>query len=74
MPFLSNFLSDLLLDIIRLITPCTLICEQVDALAAKRGEPGGGGGGDASVRLLSTLLTEMDGMELATGGSASVSS
>jgi ATP-dependent Zn protease len=32
-----------------------------------RAQDGSSGGGDASTRLLSTLLTEMDGMELATG-------
>lgn len=34
---------------------------------ACRAQDGSSGGGDASTRLLSTLLTEMDGMELATG-------
>lgn len=38
--------------------------------AARREEgadAGGGGGSEAGVRLLTTLLTEMDGMEQATG-------
>lgn len=36
--------------------------------AGKREEgEGGGSGGHAGLRLLSALLTEMDGMELATG-------
>lgn len=40
------------------------------SLSGKRDEGEGGGGGSsghAGVRLLSALLTEMDGMELATG-------
>lgn len=43
-------------------------CEALGWGAGKREEgEGGGSGGHAGVRLLSALLTEMDGMELATG-------
>eukprot|EP00955_Chlamydomonas_euryale_P059956 357554-Chlamydomonas_euryale.AAC.11 len=38
----------------------------VSCCAASRSDAGGGGG-SSSLRLLSSLLTEMDGMELATG-------
>lgn len=49
--------------------PAIIFLDEVDAVAARRGDGGdeGGGGTEAGVRLLSTLLTEMDGMELATG-------
>lgn len=50
----------------RLAAPCILFLDEVDALAPRR-EQGGAGGADAGTRLLSALLTEMDGMELATG-------
>ena len=46
----------------RLASPSVVFFDEVDAIAGKRGE-GGGGGGD---RLLSQLLTELDGV--ATGG------
>lgn len=55
----------------RLAAPAIIFLDEVDALAASRGsgaEGASGGGADASLRLLSTLLTEMDGLELATGG------
>jgi transitional endoplasmic reticulum ATPase len=42
----------------RLATPSVIFFDEVDAIAGKRGE-GGGGGGD---RLLSQLLTELDGV------------
>lgn len=42
----------------RLASPSVIFFDEVDAIAAKRGE-GGGGGGD---RLLSQLLTELDGV------------
>ena len=46
----------------RLASPSVVFFDEVDAIAGKRGE-GGGGGSD---RLLSQLLTELDGV--ATGG------
>lgn len=50
---------------------CDVSAESVTAVlwhAGKREEgEGGGSGGHAGLRLLSALLTEMDGMELATG-------
>lgn len=58
----------------RLAAPAILFLDEIDALAPNRGgEDGGGepssssGGPDAGLRLLSTLLTEMDGMEQTTG-------
>ncbi|KAL6754073.1 P-loop containing nucleoside triphosphate hydrolase protein [Haematococcus lacustris] len=52
----------------RQAAPALIMLDEVDAVGAKRGgEPGQAGGGESSARLLSTLLTEMDGMELATG-------
>lgn len=42
----------------RLASPSVIFFDEVDAIASKRGE-GGGGGGD---RLLSQLLTELDGV------------
>lgn len=47
--------------------PAHLPCYSTHAAKRSEGGSGGGGSGDASMRLLSTLLTEMDGMELATG-------
>ena len=46
------------------------LCHGSLSFSGKRNEGEGGGGvssGHAGVRLLSALLTEMDGMELATG-------
>lgn len=48
----------------RLSAPAIVFLDEVDALFAKRGA---GDASSVSMRLLSTLLTEMDGMELATG-------
>lgn len=48
----------------------TLSVNSCFSVAGKRDEgegSAGGSGGHAGVRLLSALLTEMDGMELATG-------
>lgn len=44
-------------------------CRQIDSVAGKRAEGGSDGSdtGGPGVRLLSALLTEMDGLELATG-------
>ena len=53
------------------VAVCDLCGESMTAVlwhAGKREEgEGGGSGGHAGLRLLSALLTEMDGMELATG-------
>ncbi|KAK9854458.1 hypothetical protein WJX84_002500 [Apatococcus fuscideae] len=54
----------------RLAAPAILFLDEIDALAGKReGGAGNGsrGAGDVGTRLLSTLLTEMDGLEHATG-------
>lgn len=51
-------------------TGAECLCGNLVLTAGKRDEgegSGGGSGGHAGVRLLSALLTEMDGMELATG-------
>jgi SpoVK/Ycf46/Vps4 family AAA+-type ATPase len=49
----------------RLASPSVIFFDEVDAIASRRGE-GGGGGGD---RLLSQLLTELDGVSSGAGGS-----
>eukprot|EP00804_Cyclotella_cryptica_P000553 CCRYP_009971-RB/>CCRYP_009971-RB protein AED:0.02 eAED:0.02 QI:1196/1/1/1/1/1/3/90/701 len=49
----------------RLASPSVIFFDEVDAIASKRGE-GGGGGGD---RLLSQLLTELDGVTSGSDGS-----
>ncbi|GLI61884.1 hypothetical protein VaNZ11_004395, partial [Volvox africanus] len=51
----------------RMAAPAILFLDEIDAMAGRREEGGGGGGPDAGVRLLTTLLTEMDGIELASG-------
>ncbi|KAL0051736.1 hypothetical protein WJX82_001191 [Trebouxia sp. C0006] len=54
----------------RQAAPSIIFLDEVDSLAGKRDEGEGGRGGSsghAGSRLLSALLTEMDGMELATG-------
>ncbi|EJK59909.1 hypothetical protein THAOC_19814 [Thalassiosira oceanica] len=50
----------------RLAAPSCIFFDEIDAIASKRGEGGGGSGGD---RLLSQLLTELDGVS--SGGSSS---
>ncbi|CAG9461902.1 unnamed protein product [Pedinophyceae sp. YPF-701] len=50
----------------RLAAPCILFLDEIDAVAPRR-QGGSEGGSEAAYRLLSVLLTEMDGMELATG-------
>jgi SpoVK/Ycf46/Vps4 family AAA+-type ATPase len=56
----------------RAAAPAVLLLDEADALAPGRGEGGSGGGsggeedGGAALRLLSTLLTEMDGLGAAT--------
>ncbi|KAG0253172.1 hypothetical protein DFQ27_007623 [Actinomortierella ambigua] len=54
----------------RQIAPCILFFDEMDAIGAKRGWNGDGGGGASSgiqERVLSTLLNEMDGVEERTG-------
>ncbi|EFJ47542.1 hypothetical protein VOLCADRAFT_41454, partial [Volvox carteri f. nagariensis] len=53
----------------RMAAPAVLFLDELDAVAVRREGGGGGGGGgpDAGVRLVTTLLTEMDGIELAAG-------
>ncbi|KAG2494237.1 hypothetical protein HYH03_007592 [Edaphochlamys debaryana] len=53
----------------RMAAPAILFLDEVESVAGKREEGGGGsaGGPDAGLRLLTTLLTEMDGIELAAG-------
>jgi SpoVK/Ycf46/Vps4 family AAA+-type ATPase len=43
----------------RMASPCTIFFDEVDAIAAKRGSGQSGAGGE---RLLSQLLTELDGV------------
>ncbi|KAJ6804851.1 cell division control protein 48-like protein B isoform X1 [Iris pallida] len=52
----------------RLAAPSIIFFDEADAIAPKRGQ-GGSSGGNPTIgeRLLSTLLTEMDGLEQATG-------
>lgn len=57
----------------RMAVPSIVFVDELDMLVGSRGGPvssssdGQHGGNDASARLLSTLLNEMDGLELATG-------
>lgn len=53
----------------RLAAPSILFFDEADAIAPKRGSHDGNSSGNITIgeRLLSTLLTEMDGLELATG-------
>ncbi|CAK0784245.1 hypothetical protein CVIRNUC_007449 [Coccomyxa viridis] len=53
----------------RLTAPAIIFIDEIDAIVGGRTEQSGAasGGQDASTRLLSTLLTEMDGLESATG-------
>ncbi|CAO1948556.1 unnamed protein product [Urochloa humidicola] len=53
----------------RLASPSIIFFDEADAIAPKRAGPGGNSSGSITVgeRLVSTLLTEMDGLELATG-------
>ena len=46
----------------RAAAPCVLFFDELDSLAPRR-SGGGEGGGDAAVRVVNQLLTEMDGME-----------
>lgn len=55
--------------------PAIIFFDEIDVLVAKRAFDGGDGGGDSSsstaMRILSTLLNEMDGVESADGTWAS---
>ncbi|KAK1273732.1 hypothetical protein QJS04_geneDACA007992 [Acorus gramineus] len=51
----------------RLASPSIIFFDEADAIAPKRGDGGSGSNTKVGERLLSTLLTEMDGLELATG-------
>ncbi|CAN6270125.1 unnamed protein product [Urochloa humidicola] len=53
----------------RLVSPSIVFFDEADVIAPKRAGPGGNSSGGVTVgeRLLSTLLTEMDGLELDTG-------
>lgn len=48
----------------RLASPCIIFFDEIDAIAAKRG----GGGGSGGERLLSQLLTELDGVQSTENG------
>lgn len=50
----------------RQAAPAILFIDEIDAVGGRREDSGTGGGGSGA-RLLSALLTEMDGLELATG-------
>ena len=52
----------------RLASPCVLFFDEMDAIAGKRGGSGGGSGGE---RILSQLLTELDGVQHTSGSSLS---
>ena len=47
----------------RMASPCIIFFDEIDAIASKRG---GGGGGSGGERLLSQLLTELDGVSSST--------
>lgn len=55
----------------RMAAPSIIFLDEADAIAPGRGGGGGGGSGggapDVALRLLSTLLTEMDGLEASPG-------
>ncbi|CAN6362698.1 unnamed protein product [Urochloa humidicola] len=53
----------------RLASPSIIFFDEADAIAPKRAGPGANSSGSITVgeRLVSTLLTEMDGLEVATG-------
>jgi SpoVK/Ycf46/Vps4 family AAA+-type ATPase len=53
----------------RMASPCIIFFDEIDAIAAKRGGSDGNAGGE---RLLSQLLTELDGVRNTTGKSGSV--
>ena len=48
----------------RAAAPCIIFLDEIDVIAASRDDgDGGGGGGGGSERILTTLLTEMDGID-----------
>uniref|UniRef100_A0A6T6CMT4 Vesicle-fusing ATPase n=1 Tax=Compsopogon caeruleus TaxID=31354 RepID=A0A6T6CMT4_9RHOD len=50
----------------RAASPCIVFLDEIDSIVSNRQQPTGGGGGPSvQDRVLSTLLTEMDGMESA---------
>jgi len=51
----------------RMAAPSIIFLDEADAIAPGRGG-GGGGAPDVAMRLLSTLLTELDGLESSKGG------
>ena len=50
-------------DLGRATAPSLLFLDEIDALVGKRDGAGGGGGDSVQLRVLSTLLNEMDGVE-----------
>lgn len=54
----------------RQASPCVVFFDEVDAIACKRGSGGEGSGSSSSERILSQLLTELDGIQ----SSSSISS
>jgi SpoVK/Ycf46/Vps4 family AAA+-type ATPase len=55
----------------RMASPCIIFFDEVDAIASKRGGGEGGAGGE---RLLSQLLTELDGIGSASGSTTALGS
>lgn len=49
-------------DTARKNAPCLIFLDEIDSLVGRRTVGNGGGGGSVQLRILSTLLTEMDGM------------
>ncbi|KAH8263822.1 hypothetical protein KR038_007931 [Drosophila bunnanda] len=49
-------------DTARKNAPCLIFLDEIDSLVGKRTVSSGGGGGQVQLRILSTLLTEMDGI------------
>ncbi|XP_001988516.2 cell division control protein 48 homolog B [Drosophila grimshawi] len=48
--------------------PCLIFLDEIDSLVGRRTVTNGGGGGSVQLRILSTLLTEMDGIVSAGSG------
>ncbi|KAH8380436.1 hypothetical protein KR009_010683 [Drosophila setifemur] len=49
-------------DTARKNAPCLIFLDEIDSVVGKRTVSSGGGGGQVQLRILSTLLTEMDGI------------
>lgn len=47
----------------RAAAPCIIFLDEIDVIAASRDDGDGSGGGGGSERILTTLLTEMDGID-----------